>query len=425
VYPQEDRSQEDVWRDSLRFGIDTSVVATIDEIENARETRLVPEFKEVFPGARAAVQTRIIDYFLKMELSELVEEVENEILFYQDLSVPLVQKMMEYLRAYPPEDQKDYREILLEMAEGTNFDLASAALRSLGAGRMVEDGTFFREIFKKDNQTTGVRIGAIEALAQYDDQETIDFLHDLAENEAQEQLLRQTAIRSLGKISSEQSLGLFRRLLDSTDPFIRTAVLESLGSYSADDTTTVYRNALRDSFWRIRLSVLRSLAENPIDDLEDMVIYIARNDPEVPVRTQAYRTLGAYDTPRAWEAIETDSASTKVGEAYRLLLLELVVRERYAQNKTTIDTIIEAEWTKENSRILDIIGRNLSTLTTGDGVEVFERFLGHSNLIIKIYGIRGLGNANAREYRDRLETLAEDGNPAAIRQNAQEVLDRW
>jgi HEAT repeat protein len=313
---------------------------------------------------------------------------------------------------------------MTEIAGGTNPDLASVAIRYLGTRQTVESFQFFIDTYQREGQSIQVRLSSVEALGNFDNPEVLDFLEDLAEDSSHEQLLRQSAIRALGVIGKTQSLGLFRRLLDSDDPFLRTTILQSLGAFEPREISGIYRSALRDSFWRVRLSVLQALARSPIDDLLPMVIFIARNDPEVPVRTQAYRTLRAYNIEQAWEVLEADAFNTRVSESYRLLLLEMVVQERFNQNKDRLIEIIDQEWAKENSRLLDVIGRNLSTQNQPQAIPLFERFLGHRALVIKIYGIRGLGNSGGTDFRERLEALADDTNPPVIRQNARAALEK-
>lgn len=421
---QDNRSITEIWRDTLRFGIDSSVTAIIGEMENARNTELIPDLRELFPGARRAVQTRILEFFQSMESEELVPEVIEEMLFFQDLHPPLVQLMIRYLQAFPPDQEPELDQVMIEIAGGTNPDLSSAAIRFLGLRQEVEGFEFFMDLYEKDGQSIQVRLAALESLGNFPNQEVLDFLEDLAEDSSLDQLLRQSAIRALGVIGNSQSLALFRRLLDSDDPFLRTTVLQSLDAFETREISGLYRSALRDSFWRVRLSVLQALARNPIPELEPIVIFIARNDPEVPVRTQGYRTLRAYDNNQIWQVIEADAFNTRISESYRLLLLEMVVQDRFSDNRDRLVEIIDQEWAKENSRLLDVIGRNMSTLDNSQALPIFERFLSHRELVIRIYGIRGLGNSGGRQYRDQLEALTEDGNPPVIRQNARAALER-
>jgi hypothetical protein len=421
---QDDRSTIDIWRDTLRFGIDSSVTAIIGEMQTARNTELIPELREIFPGARRAVQTRIIEFFQAMESAELVPEIIEEMLFFQDLHASLVQLMIRYLQAFPPDQEPELDQVMTEIASGTNPELSSAAIGFLGARKQVESFDYFMDLYEKDGQPIQVRLAALEALGNFPNQQVVDFLEDLAEDSSLDQLLRQSSIRALGKIGNSQSLALFRRLLDTDDPFLRTTVLQSLDSFETREISGLYRSALRDSFWRVRLSVLQALARNPIPELESQVTFIARNDPEVPVRTQGYRTLRAYDSNQAWQVIEADAFNTRISESYRLLLLEMVVQNRFRQNRDRIVEIIDQEWTKENSRLLDVIGRNLSTLNESQALPIFERFLSHREIVIRIYGIRGIGNSAGRQFRDQIEALTQDGNPPVIRQNARAALER-
>ena len=412
------------WRDTLRFGVDSTVTAVIDEMQDAEDDRLADELVELFPSSRSAVQIRTIDFFIAMELDSLREAVEEELLFYQDLPANLVRKYLSYLEDFAPSDATEITEVLVEITEGTNAELAAGAVAVLGMADRIDEHEFYTELFDEDDQSIQVRVAAVRALARFSGDAVLDFLEDIAEDQVQETLIRQEALRSIGAIAADRSLALLRRLLDSDDPFIRASVLSALVDYDQQDTVDLYRSALRDSFWRVRLSVLQTLEEKPLADLEAMIIYISRNDPETPVKTQAYKTLGEYATDRVWEAFEEDLQQSRVAENYKLQILEMLIRNRFSQSRSVIEPIIEAEWAKPSSRLLDIIGRTLSAGSHPEAADIFLRFLDHGTPVIKIYGIRGLGNTGNPEFRSRLEELTAEGVSPVLRQNAQDAVEK-
>lgn len=412
------------WRDTLQFGIDSSVIGAIDQMQEAGEDELNGVLLEIFPGARSTVQTRIIDFFLHQEDGSLRDLIEWELMFYQDLPIALVRKYLTYLEKHHPSSSEDMSEVLIEISENTNPELVAAALRVLYKAARIPEASFYLELFEADGQNTSVRVEALEALGEFRGDEVIDFLEDIAEDETQEGLIRQTAIKSLGKIAASRSLALFRRLLEAQDPYIRTSVLSALADYGESETLDLYRSALRDSFWRMRLAVLQTLQGQPIHELEAMVVYIARNDPETPVKTQAYRTLGAYKTPGAWQTLEQDLENPRLSESYKLQILEMLIQNRFSESRSKIEAIMEAEWAKPNSRLLDMIGRTLSAGTFPEAADIFLRFLDHKETVIKIYGARGLGNSAVRSHIERLEELDADGIDNALRQNVQRALEK-
>lgn len=412
------------WKNTLRYGVDSSVIGSIDAMERAKSTELLPLLVELFPTSRVAVQSRIIDFATAMESDSLTAAIARELLFYQDIPGPTLIKMLTYLAKYPDSGNQDLEEVFVEISEGTNADQAAAAVRAMAAAGFYRDAAPLIALYESERVAIAVQNAVLVALADVGGEEAKDFLVGISEDLSVQGVLRQAAIESLGKIGGDDLLPLFRRLLQAEDPFTRTSVLSALGEagYSGESIDQLYLIALRDNFWRVRLAVLKTLEKRVTESLFDIVVYIARNDPEVPVKTQAYRTLTIWETPGAIDVLAEDMNNARIGENYKLLILEYLAGKHFGRFRADLEKFIETEWTKPNSRILDTIARAMSTQNLPAAAGIFERFLGHQNIVIKIYGIRGIGNSHLGQYRDRITALSADSQPAALRNAARQAL---
>src|SRR5690606_21054308 len=95
------------WKNTLRYGVDSSVIGSIDAMERAKSTELLPLLVELFPTSRVAVQSRIIDFATAMESDSLTAAIARELLFYQDIPGPTLIKMLTYLAKYPDSGNQD------------------------------------------------------------------------------------------------------------------------------------------------------------------------------------------------------------------------------------------------------------------------------------------------------------------------------
>jgi hypothetical protein len=90
---------------------------------------------------------------------------------------------------------------------------------------------------------------------------------------------------------------------------------------------------------------------------------------------------------------------------------ETLVAEDFGASKDAIDLILEENWDKDGDKLLEATTRALSRREDGSLARYYERFLGHSNIVIRIYGLRGIELNRMSQFRERLEQIAEKAGP--------------
>ncbi|KGE73965.1 HEAT repeat domain-containing protein [Spirochaeta lutea] len=416
--------QEEIWRQTLRFGIDSEVIATIDEIQSEEIVDLYDEIADIFEDSRSSVREKIIDFFIEVEDFRLYPEVQRELLFYQDVSDNLVIRYLSFIKNDERPLTKDLWDVITEILQGSNNNLIAAVIPIIGEKGDPTYSDTLKELYEKDRQSTSIKAQILRSLGTLSVPEDRDFLEESATDASEETLLRQSAIEALGLMADKESLPVLKELVESDEVLIRTSVMSSLSNFPREEISPIFSDGLKDSYWRIRQGILRNLRDNPIPELEPAVGFVAQRDPERVVRLTGYETLTAYDSDYAWSIILEDAESGTTPEAIRVQLYSYLAEKKFSFGKTLLLKIIEEEWEKPNSRILDAICKALSESTDPEAVPVFERMLDHGEITIKIYGIRGLSNQGGESHRERIDGFLADGQHPAIQRAAERALRR-
>ena len=85
--------------------------------------------------------------------------------------------------------------------------------------------------------------------------------------------------------------------------------------------------------------------------------------------------------------------------------------------------MVEEEWSRKDPAVLEFTARRLAALKQAGLGELFERFLAHSNVAIRLYGLRGIRLNRLGSLREKVRALAEGDPHPAVRREAQLVLE--
>lgn len=269
-----------------------------------------------------------------------------------------------------------------------------------------------------------VQQSALLALGALGNPEAEELLLSIAGDAGSESTSRYYAIDALSKIGSEEATDLFQELLGSDDAILRSYAVAALARYDDPAVARTLELALRDSFWRVRVSALEGIAERGAAQALEAVMYKVERDPEMRVRYEAVKTVAAIGTEEAWRFLRELYVDQRTPVTVRNSIAEQLIEGNLDESREAIATVLEQEWDRPGSTLLDYIGKKLSQTRAESLDGLYEKLLAHPNFIIRIYGIRGIGLNGHNEFRDTLQHLAqaEDAH-RAIRSNARAALD--
>jgi HEAT repeat protein len=409
-----ERTLFESWEETLRFGIDSEIGPILDQIAQAGEEALDAAIVDRFRISRnEQLRTAIITHVTARKSPILRDHVRSLVLS-DDLVVgdELLRVSTAYLSQVAEDRSPELLARYARTAERGSVLAATIAIEAIGRDGSEEAVDMLLGLY---GRLRGVdqRAAVLRALGHSRSDEALPLLTMIAADEFEESALRHYATESIGRIAAPESMSLLASLLASTDGVLRAYAVLALGFYATDEAGSHLEEALLDSFWRVRVAALRALGEQRRMAAVPAVAYKARRDPEAPVRLEAIRTLGSIDTEAGSDILRAIARNERTPVAERTLALEQLVRSDAVRSRDLIEELITVEWGRENSRVLDVIGRLLSEHAVPQLDAVYGRLLMHPSPVIRIYGMRAIGKADIRSRVDDLKAIART-NPAGI-----------
>ena len=423
VWAQENGLRER-WEETLLFGIDSEVDSILGQIAQAGETGLDDLIVERFASTRSdSLRTRIVEHFTDLESPVLGAEVRALVLSEQRLANDLLRASSSYLSRVVEDPTPELLERYAEIAEDADLLAASVAIDAMGRNGSPEAVGQLLELYDRLS-SSDLRAAVIRALGETGSTDAVPMLTAIASDEFAESSLRQYSAEALGRIGAPESVELLTELLATDDSLLRAYATYGLGFYDTEEAAALLEESLRDSFWRVRVSALEALGEQQRSEALPAVAYKARRDPERPVREEAIRALARIGTPESVGILRELALDEDLGEVERILAVEQLAESASAETAEVFAQIVEEEWEREGSKLLDAVGRIVSENAARGYAPLYDTLLEHPNFIIRLYAMRGIGEAEVRGRAEALKQVARDNPPGLVRRTALIALEK-
>jgi HEAT repeat protein len=409
-------------RRTLKFGIDSMVVSVINQSKGNKDKRLSTDILATLDSINPEVQKAAVDYFIALKdwspHGKIVGMLDN----YNDYNVDVAVRLLKFLQEEQVPADADLMGLLIQMSQSAKIDLQAAAVDTIAACGTVDQVEGLIKLFKKSGTSQTVRSAIVRSLGKFPTADGTKLLKEIVGDAGEEKSLRYEAITALGKQGQVDNLAIIKPSLTAKDVFERGAAINALAGFPLDKALPLYQQALRDELWRNRVSVLKVVADKKLAELEEAVMFAAEDDPEKPVRSEAIRTLGVLGGERGWQLMRRLFLEPKTGDEMRIAIAEQLAGKNYDGSADAFRQVLESEWAKEKSVLLEAVCRELTSAKNPGAVALYEKMLGHSNFIIRIYGVRGIKDTALDSHRDQLKAMLDAKPVAALKSSLEDAL---
>ncbi len=425
--PQEQdppRSSLDEWRDTLLYGINSEIAELLPTLTENRTEELAPEVVTLLENTSDSdVLTEGLRFLTELDIADGGEVDETVEQTAEDRPDSLVVSALVYLDDIVGEVGTSTEDALFRLAREGAVGPASAAVGLLATTGVPSEELI--ELYREGVLSEDVRGRILVELGERGDPEVLPFIEDvIGEDEEATTTLQRYAIDTLGKLGVEEALPTILRQLGSDDAMTRAYAVNALRRFDSPDAQEALLTALRDEFWRVRVAALETIAERQMADALPAVMYKVRRDPERRVRLEAVDTLAELDEADGWALLEEIVTETGAGIDVRSSALDHLIRQRPRQSREVVMQVIDSEWDRSNSRLLDVIGRVVSRMTDQQVEPIVARLLDHPNYILQIYGLRAIGTSKLMSLHEIARDRAGEGNHSAVRSAALRSLEQ-
>ncbi len=408
-------------RELLLYGIDNQVIELIDDLTDEKDEILTGEVLAAYKLTRnPRVKTEILEYFTEIDYRDAKDEALSIVDSYEDQPTELLTASIHYLTDEPFQGLADH---LTPLLDATDQNTARIAIKGIGLSGDEETAVWLLEILDDRDYETNLKPEIILALGELREPIAIGRLIEILEDENENSTWRRYACASLGKIGDQTALPAIEKVLYDEDALLRSYAVGSLKYFSGDEVLQLLSAALKDSFWRVRVSAAQGLGEMNAIKAVPILVFKAEKDPEMNVRIEALRALGAIADSQSLEALRGFYGKDLTPQPLRVLSAEFLAEKDLAASLDLFKKVIDKHWGKDSTRILERTAQVLSR-TESDLLEQFySRFLDSGELVVMIYGIRGIAKNRVVALKEGIEKLSGEDNHRSIRKEALAALE--
>ncbi|WP_455382431.1 HEAT repeat domain-containing protein [Salinispira pacifica] len=418
------------WRATLKYGINSEIIDLISSLKSRKDpslnSDLVTTFSTTFDDK---VRSAILDLFDTLSYGG-AEEAVRSYLQSNPGNAEVENRAISYLSRTVEHPGKETVTVLESFVDGPDQSLSDAAVRGLGAIADREGPTAFdfAELEKKllahiesGDLPTASLGDAILTLGDLKAQKAVDPLLAIVNDTTQPAVLREYAADSLGRIGDKRAIPALVQLVRSENAFVRAYAASALGRFGGSESADALSAALRDSAPGVRVAALKGIAQAHLTDQSPAVVYKTEHDPDMNVRLEAVKTLGALGTGEGWKTLQsilTESNSLTL----RTAALNELVGGDLAGSIDTFRKVIQSEWAARDKHVLYAVGEALSRTNSPLLSSLYELLLSHPDYIVKMYALRGIALNGVSSLKASVEKVGSENGPAVLKREVDRTL---
>src|SRR6056297_1770779 len=408
---------------TIKYGIDSQILELISQLKDQKNEDYLPELKELFSTtSNTNIKASIIGLFDALENEGIVDKAFEQLKEYDDLELDFVLVLIHYIDDYQTDSMTD---VLFEMLDDPRTEVASAALKAIGISEREQYAQKLLELYEDQLFRDELKAPLITALGELGDPKAFEMLDRIVSDEDQSKSLRWRACLALGKIGGDKAFETVSQLLNDEDPILRSYAVSALGYFDQGGTVDILIDALRDGMWRVRVQAAEALGRRQADEALDILKYKAEYDPDIRnVRLTAVRAIGKLDSPEGYNFLRELYSSQNTPAGLRTAAVEILVEDDLNDSLGVINEVLEEEWGKDKSSILDYTCKMLSTKESNKLAPLYKRMLNHpSHINLLYYGLRGVRLNKIGSLKAEVEDLTAKNISQGVRSLAKKVLE--
>ena len=385
----------------LKFGIESQVVDVlgklIEEKDYGYNTLLLSVISET---GSAEVRELIFQLWTEGEFGEGEEYARAELeKLIESLDESNRQTGLAAIKFLTEISARESLPLLIEVMDYANTFFAGAAVRAIGKIATMEDYDIAARLLSKLQNIDPVLeedlfASIVLSLGELRYVPATEYLVNVLEDTDSSDIHKGYACISLGKIGREEDFNLVKSIYtDSSSSTVRLYALSGLAEFENIEVSDILLQALkRDSYWKIRVRSAEKIGQLKAwpNGADELLMFKALNDPVSQVRDASIKSMGNSKNPIIHDFLQENFSDSEKTDSIRLATLSALIENRIPGTRQALLNVMISLWDKKNDRLLEFISRELARKPWKDLADVYEKMLGHSNWLIKLYAIRAI-----------------------------------
>ena len=284
--------------------------------------------------------------------------------------------------------------------------------------------TLISEISGDEKQRLIIRQNVMKALGELKALDTWDKLIEIIKNKDENANIRATAAVAVGNMGKVEAIPVLSVLFEDSDPVLRTASITALSNFDTMESNAILFEGFKDSYYKVRLQSVIAMEKRKNPDAIPYLLYRAKNDPVDSVKTQAFVSLGAYNTEETNTWLRNVFIDEKASETFRLKAASVLLQNNpefiFSDiEKTALQVAVDDK--KKNFRYE--IGKMIVAANTGQkSSQIASVFLVSKDVLTKSIGLDMFLKNKYPELKTIVEGIAADEKQGALQRRAKKIL---
>ncbi|MBN1243285.1 MAG: HEAT repeat domain-containing protein [Spirochaetales bacterium] len=408
----------------LAYGIESEVLALLDELEAAKDYRYDRTVSELLASSRSVkLKSGILAWFAKTK-GKAAESFAVGILETRDEGErELVAAAFAYLAAI--ESEAALPEARKAVGDREK-DWIESAVTLLGAAGGSAEAELLGELIDDDESGDDLKQRATRALGALGDTAALERLEALLADGEERSATRIYAAQSLGKIASPRSAAVLSDTVASEDPNLRAAVYEALGlvgaAAGADPVEAALMEGLRDPNAKARIAAVEAVAVAGVSAAIDALEYKASRDPERAVKTAAIKSLGKLGGAKASRWLSDLFVDPKADAGLRALAFGALAANDRSEVLDKAPAVFASTATPREKTFRAALVRELLAVDDPLLAPLVEPLLSDPDIGNRSAALEWARRNGAASLRAAIAAVAESDASEAVRRRAADVL---
>lgn len=212
-------------------------------------------------------------------------------------------------------------------------------------------------------------------------------------------------------------------MTDKSSALIRMSAMEALSQFDVEETDQILMNALKDSYWRIRLMACKSLAERKTEEAFPALRYKAEKDPENRIREAAVKAIGDIDSKECRNYLMESFKNEKSSSTLRYWSMKKLIELNIDLILPEIEKMYEEKSEDEKYKFLEVVLKEVSAAEHSGLNDLYEKMLKHENYIFRLYAVKGIRKNRFTRFKETLKIMSEEDENRNVKKFALSALE--
>ncbi len=418
------KSVDEERRETINYGLESDILQLIQELNKNEDSSVNDALATIFSTtAQSAVRIAILELFASQKVSSISADVVKMFENMDAYSKQEINALISFAGELKLNDTLPFLNSIISEKQSDYLENAIIALGKIGSeDELLHLIEAYQNIDEEDEKKEVIIKEAIlKSLQEKAPSETFDFLCEVAEEEAENIVVRSLAVSALSSIKTDDTFQKLLQYYASSEPLLRVASIKGIAEYDNESANKIMLEALKDSYYKVRLEAIKTIALN--ETSINYLLYRAKKDPEQSIRLSAIERLSLAGNTKANEYLLSAFKNEKTANSIRTKIAETLLKNNFELIIADVEKIaIELIKDDKNKPLRMELGRILAKIKDDRTAKIAEAYLMHKDTFVKSMGLDMFATNKYASIIHLVEEIANNEKMGTLQRRAKGLL---